>query len=379
MTTVSDDLPEKPDVAPRERLTSIDALRGFDMFWIVGGDEVARALCKWWGTPEALRLGDQFEHVEWEGFRFYDLIFPLFLFLVGVVLPFSLRKYQTGDHPRSAALGRTARRVVLLFLLGLIYNNLLRFDFANLRVTGVLQRIAICYGIAALIFLFTRVRTQAILFVAILLGYWAILMYVPSPDSKAGDLTMQTNLAGYLDRHYLPGKIYKSFYGFGDNEGLLSTIPAVATTLLGMLAGHWLLVGRNRWIKAFGLVLAGLACLGLGLLWAQQFPIIKILWTSSYVLVAGGWSLLLLALFYTIIDAIGLRAWAFFFVVIGVNAITIYIAKEIIPFDVIADRLLGGVAGRSGSFGPAVVPIGALVIEWLFLLHLYRNRIFLRV
>ena len=206
----------------------------------------------------------------------------------------------------------------------------------NLRVTGVLQRIAICYGIAALIFLFTRVRTQAILFVAILVGYWAILMYVPSPDSKAGDLTMQTNLAGYLDRHYLPGKIYKSFYGFGDNEGLLSTIPAVATTLLGVLAGHWLLSRRNRWTKAFGLAFAGLACLGLGLLWAQHFPIIKILWTSSYVLVAGGWSLLLLALFYTIIDAIGLRAWAFFFVVIGVNAITIYIAKEIIPFDVIA-------------------------------------------
>jgi predicted acyltransferase len=379
MTTVSDDLPEKSAAAPPERLTSIDALRGFDMFWIVGGDDVARVLCKWWGTPDALRLGEQFDHVEWEGFRFYDLIFPLFLFLVGVVLPFSLRKYQTGAHPRSAALGRTVRRVVLLFLLGLIYNNLLKFDFANLRVTGVLQRIAICYGIASLIFLFTKVRTQAILFVAILVGYWAILMYVPSPDSRAGDFSMKTNLAGYLDRHYLPGKIYKSFYGFGDNEGLLSTIPAVATTLLGVLAGHWLLSDRNRWIKAFGLAVAGGACLGLGLLWGQHFPIIKILWTSSYVLVAGGWSLLLLALFYTIIDVIGLRSWASFFVVIGVNAITIYIAKEIIPFDVIADRLLGGVAGRSGSFAPAVVPIGALGIEWLFLLHLYRNRIFLRV
>jgi predicted acyltransferase len=379
MTTHSDDVPEKPAAAPTERLTSIDALRGFDMFWIVGGDEVARALCKWWGTPEALQLGDQFEHVSWEGFRFYDLIFPLFLFLVGVVLPFSLRKYRTGVHPRSTALGRTARRVVLLFLLGLIYNNLLKFDFANLRVTGVLQRIAICYGIAAVIFLFTKVRTQAILFVAILLGYWGILMYVPSPDSKAGDLSMKTNLAGFLDRHYLPGKIYEAYYGFGDNEGLLSTIPAVATTLLGVLAGHWLLANRNRWVKALGLALAGSACLGVGLLWGQHFPIIKILWTSSYVLVAGGWSLLLLALFYTIIDLIGLRAWAFFFVVIGVNAITIYIAQAIIPFDEIANRLLAGVAGLSGSFRPVVVPIGTLAIEWLFLLHLYRNRIFLRV
>ncbi len=380
MPTVSDDLPEKPEAAPSERLTSIDALRGFDMFWIVGGDSAARALCKWWGTPEAQRLGDQFEHVDWQGFRFYDLIFPLFLFLVGVVLPFSLRKYMTGAHPKGHALQRTARRVVLLFLLGLIYNGLLQFHFDTLRVAGVLQRIAVCYGIAALIYLFTKVRTQAIVFAAILVGYWALLMYLPSPESKTvGDVSKETNLAGYLDRHYLPGKIYKSYYGFGDNEGLLSTIPAVATALLGVLAGHWLLSDRNRWIKALGLALAGLACLGLGILWSREFPIIKILWTSSYVLVAGGWSLLLLALFYTIIDVIKLRAWAFVFVVIGVNAITIYIAKDIIPFDEISKYFLGGVARYSGSFRPMIAPIGVILIEWLFLLHLYRNRIFLRV
>jgi predicted acyltransferase len=365
--------------APTDRLTSIDALRGFDMFWIVGGDDIAKALAKWWNTPQSKTFAEQFEHVAWEGFRFYDLIFPLFLFTVGVVLPFSLRKYQTGGQPKSAAFARLLRRVVLLFLLGLIYNNLLRFDFANLRVTGVLQRIAICYGIAAMIFLLTRVRTQVILFVAILIGYWAILMYVPSPESKAGDLSIQTNLAGYLDRHYLPGKIYKSFYGFGDNEGLLSTIPAVATALLGVLAGHWLLSSRGRWLKAFGLAVAGVACLGLGTLWAREFPIIKILWTSTYVLIAGGWSLLLLALFYTIIDVLRFRAWAFFFVIIGMNAITIYVARHFIPFGEISHDLLGGVARFSGSFGPVVVPIGTIVLEWLFLLHLYRNKIFLRV
>ena len=237
------------------------------MFWIAGGDDVAKALAKWWNTPASKSFAEQFEHVAWEGFRFYDLIFPLFLFTVGVVLPFSLRKYQTGDQPQSGAFARLARRVVLLFLLGLIYNSLLRFDFANLRVTGVLQRIAICYGIAAVIFLLTRVRTQVILFVAILVGYWAILMYVPAPEShKAGDFSIETNLAGYLDRHFLPGKIYKSYYGFGDNEGLLSTIPAVATTLLGVLAGQWLLSSRGRWLKALGLAAGGLACLGMGTL-----------------------------------------------------------------------------------------------------------------
>jgi predicted acyltransferase len=375
------DLPDKAEASRPERLTSIDALRGFDMFWIIGGDSIAEALGKWWGKPLGTSFAEQFEHVEWEGFRFYDLIFPLFLFTVGVVLPFSLRKYQTGDHPKSGALWRLARRVVLLFLLGLIYNGLLQFHFDTQRYPGVLQRIAVCYGIAALIYLFTTVRTQAIVFVAILLGYWALLALVPAPESKkAGDYTKETNLSGYLDRQYLPGKIYDSYYGRGDNEGLLSTIPAVATALLGVLAGHWLLSSRGGWIKALGLVLAGLACLGLGTLWGQVFPIIKILWTSSYVLIAGGWSLLLLALFYTMIDVIKFRAWAFFFVVIGVNAITIYVASRIIPFNQIGRFFFGGVARIAGEpYRPLILAIATVAFEWLFLLYLYRNKTFLRV
>jgi predicted acyltransferase len=205
-------VPDKPEEPRPERLTSIDALRGFDMFWIVGGDSVAQALGKWWDTPQSKSFAEQFHHVDWEGFRFYDLIFPLFLFTVGAVLPFSLRKYQTGDQPKAAAFVRLARRVALLFLLGLIYNNLLQFRFESFRYAGVLQRIAICYGIAALIFLLTKVRTQLILFVAILLGYWAVLAFVPSPESKqAGDYTKATNLSGYLDRQYLPGRINKSY------------------------------------------------------------------------------------------------------------------------------------------------------------------------
>jgi predicted acyltransferase len=380
MASISTGTPSKPDVSHTERLLSIDALRGFDMFWIVGGDDIARAMGKWWGPPYGAPFAEQFEHVEWEGFRFYDLIFPLFLFLVGAVLPFSLRKYQTGNHPKSHALARVARRVVLLFLLGLIYNNLLQFRFDSLRVAGVLQRIAICYGIAAVILLVTRVRTQVIVFFAILAGYWAILALVPAPESRlAADYSKDTNLAGYLDRHHLPGKIYDSYYGRGDNEGLLSTMPAVATALLGVLAGHWLLSERNRWVKAHGLAAAGLACLGAGLWWGRSFPIIKILWTSSYVLVAGGWSLLLLALFYTIIDAVKLRAWAFFFIVIGVNAITIYVASRFIPFDTISRQLFGGIARLTGAFGPVVIAMGTVILEWLLLLHLYRNRIFLRV
>jgi predicted acyltransferase len=380
MSTDLSDMASKTETEPPARLTSIDALRGFDMFWIVGGDRIARTLGRWWGTPQSQQFAEQFEHVRWEGFRFYDLIFPLFLFLVGVVLPFSLRKYQSGEDAKSAGFGRIARRVVLLFLLGLVYSNVLQFRFDNQRYTGVLQRIAICYGIAAVIFMLTRVRTQVILFFAILIGYWAILMFVSSPESRAGDFTREMNLAGYVDRHYLPGKFNGGYYQkYGDNEGLLSTIPAVATALLGVLAGQWLISKRGRWIKAAGLAACGLACLGAGTLGSSHFPVIKILWTSTFVLVAGGWSLLLLALFYTIIDVIGLRAWAFFFVVIGVNAITIYVASRIIPFERISEFLLGGTARLSGSIGPVILAIGTVMIEWLLLLHLYRNRIFLRV
>ena len=227
------------------------------MFWIVGGDRLAQGLWHWWGTPEARRFAEQFDHVDWEGFRFYDLIFPLFLFVVGVVLPFSLSKYQKGEHPKAAALGRIARRVVFLFLLGLIGNGLLQFDFAHLRVTGVLQRIAICYGFAAVIFLFSTARAQAILVAAILIGYWGLLTFVPAPETgKAADFAKSTNLAGYVDRHYLPGEIKQAYYGYGDNEGLISTIPAVATALLGVLAGQLLMTGYPPWSKAVALIAA---------------------------------------------------------------------------------------------------------------------------
>jgi predicted acyltransferase len=361
------------DQAPSGRLPSIDALRGFDMFWIVGGEEAAKALAKWAGEPEDGLIHTQLEHVEWAGFHFYDLIFPLFLFLVGVVIPFSLDKHRAGGESRAALYWRIARRTALLFALGLVYNNFLQFDFANQRYAGVLQRIAICYGVAALIVLHTGVRTQAAITAALLLGYWALLAFGPGDYTKAG------NWPGAIDRQFLPGKIYDQYYGFGDNEGILSTIPAVATALLGALAGHWLRAGRPAAVKVLGLALAGLVSLGLGWAWDLWFPVIKILWTSSYVLVAGGWSLLLLALFYGIIDGLGWRRWAFFFTVIGVNAITIYLLHRIIGFEHLSHFLLGGVARLSGSFGPVVLAVGVLALEWLLLLYLYRRRIFLRV
>lgn len=361
------------------RLMSIDALRGFDMFWIVGGDVAVKAWALWAGWPPPDLVETQLEHVPWEGFRFYDLIFPLFLFLVGVVIPFSL----AGQRARGASSAqmhlRILRRTALLFALGLLANGVLQFDWGNLRVAGVLQRIAVCYGCAALIVLHTGVRGQAVVAAALLLGYWALLALVPAPGGVAGDYSIEGNLAGYIDRHYLPGKILQRYYGYGDNEGLLSTIPAVATPLLGALAGQWLRSGRPASVRLLGLTLAGVASLVVGTAWGTVFPVIKNLWTSSFVLVAGGWSLLLLALFHGVIDVLGWRRWAFFFTVIGANAITIYIVRRFLDFPNVAKFFFGGAIRHSGSFEPVALPLAVLLVEWLFLLFLYRKGWFLRV
>lgn len=374
--------PATSPTPPTGRLLSIDALRGFDMFWIVGGDRLVHAIARWQNSDVSRTVATQFEHVDWEGFRFYDLIFPLFLFLVGAVLPFSLGKIP--DTDRRAAYWRIARRTAFLFGLGLIFNDVLQFRWDDLRVAGVLQRIALCYGIAAVITLNTSVRGRVIVLAAILLGYWALLENVAPPGGVAGDLSKEGNLSGWVDRNVLPGRILRQYYGYGDNEGILSTIPAVGTALLGVLAGGWLRSTRRPWTKVASLAVAGGVCLGVGFFWGQSFPIIKNLWTSSFVLVAGGWSLLLLALFYAVIDVIGWQRWAFPFAVIGANAITIYFARAFIDFNDIAQFFLGGVyymaeVHVSSEFRGVAMAVGVLLVEWLLLLFLYRRRIFLRV
>jgi predicted acyltransferase len=370
---------DSPAAPPSPRLRSIDALRGFDMFWIIGGEGVVSALAHAAGWPLAAEIDDQLEHVPWQGFHFEDLIFPLFLFVVGAVLPFSLASHRQRGESTLRVYGRILRRTVLLFVLGLLVNGLLELDFPNMRYAGVLQRIAVCYGLAALVVMNVGWRGQAVVTAALLLGYWALLAFVAAPGSAAGDYTLRGNLPGWVDQHYLPGKIPAEYYGYGDNEGLLSTIPALATALLGALAGQWLRSGQRPARKVLGLALAGAVCLGVGYAWGQVFPVIKNIWTSSFVLVAGGWSLLLLALFYGIIDGLGWWRWAFFFIVIGSNAIFIYVAPAFLDFGRMAHFLVGGLARHAGTFGPVVMDAGVLAVKWLLLLYLYRKRLFLRV
>lgn len=375
--------PETPALANKpaggSRLESLDALRGFDMFWIIGGDSLVQALNAWKPCDSTNWLATQLTHVKWDGFHFCDLIFPLFLFIAGVTMPYSLSGKLEQGASKGSLYWRVIRRVLLLVFLGMVCNGLLRFDWPRTRYPSVLGRIGLAWGLAAVIVLNTRVRGQIIALATLLLGYWAAMKLIPVPGVGAGVLTLKGSLAGYIDHHLIPGKLYK---GVHDPEGLLATIPAVGTALLGALAGHWLRSARSPGIgRCVGLAAAGLACLGLSKLWDPWFPINKNLWTSSFVLHAGGWSLLLLSIFYLVIDVFRLRRWAFVFVVIGVNPITIYVARgRFIDFEQPAHSLFDGLLKNASPQAQAVwLAIAVLAIEWLFLYFLYRKKVFLRV
>jgi predicted acyltransferase len=366
----------------QERLLSLDALRGFDMLWIAGGEYLIITLATLTGWPFLQWAAGQMEHVEWEGFHFYDIIFPLFLFIAGVSIPFSiLKRKQRGESMQKIYL-HLLKRLFLLILLGLIYNGLLRFDFEKQRYASVLARIGLAWFFAAVIVLNTSIRGQVYWFAGILLGYYAIMKLIPVPGFGAGVFTPEGNLAAFIDQHLLPGEF--CCYTFGDNEGIISTFPAICTALMGALTGHLLISGSrklNGLKKALIILAVGIISLALGKLWSLSFPIIKNLWTSSFVLFAGGWSLILLSLFYLVIDVWKFKKCTFPFVVIGLNSITIYMLNSgIIDFRLMGKYFFGGITGLfSEPAQPVIMASGAILCMWTFLYILYRNKIFLKV
>jgi predicted acyltransferase len=356
---------------------SLDALRGFDMFWILGADALAHALGRMANAGPAQSLARQLEHVQWEGFHFYDLIFPLFV-----------------------------------FILALIYYGGIRNGWEEIRWVGVLQRIALCYLFTGLAFCFLRPRSLAILCTVLLAGYWALMTFVPFPDvrpssgqggvvnAEAGftnvaQLNLQSttqlrgvflegvNLANYVDQRFLPGHRWD---GTWDPEGLLSTLPAIATCLLGVFAGLILQsASTSSARKVLWLSLGGLGSLAVGLLWSGSFPIIKKIWTSSFVLLAGGYSALLLAVFYQVVDVWKLQRWCQPFVWIGTNSITVYLASQFVGFDDLAARIVGGnvrdILNQQvlEGFGDLVQAAVALGLALLLVRFLHHRKIFLRL
>lgn len=401
-----------PSTGGGGRLLSLDALRGFDMFWIMGAASLTHALKNVKDAGVTRFLSTQLSHVQWAGFHFYDLIFPLFVFISGVSLVFSTDKTLARQGKAKAVL-RIARRSALLVLLGIYFYGGLSGRWADIRYLGVLQYIGLSCFFGGILYVATRrAKSIAAVCAAILLGHWALMEFVPFPDVRLDKVSLAKavaavgsqepakvlagapgkvrgryeegyTLSNYVDYRFLPGRKINGAY---ENQPLLGVMGVVSAGLLGMLAGLWLRradVGDKR--KAAGLLAAGTACAAVGALWGLHVPVVKKLWSPSFVLVSGGCSALLLGVFYWIIEIRKRRHWCQPFVWIGMNALTLYLMHNFVSFAKLAEGFAGGdvkrcldahVAKGAGSVLLVAVELG---LVFLLARFLYVRKIFMRI
>lgn len=382
------------------RLMSLDALRGADMLFIIGLSGLLINLSRLLGFGDGCWLIEQMKHVEWHGFRHHDTIFPLFLFLAGVTWPFSYAGQREKGASTWKILRKIALRAFLLFVLGMTVSDFFAFRFEKVRYDSVLAHIGICWGAAALLFMFVKsFRVRLATVALILVGHWLILFNFTAPDAAAllsstdpavmkkvasyaaygtDNFSFTGNIAGWIERTFMPGRLYEGIF---DPDGLLAKITGTATASLGVFAGELLrrtdLSGNRKTLALFG---AGVASLALCLAWEPWCPVNKKIWTSTFVLAAAAYSFFALAVFYWIIDVKKWRSWSFFFRVIGMNSITIYVMMRLFGFASMSRFFLSGVAGLGGDHWRAVVlGVGQIAVEWLVLYYLYRKKTFLRV
>jgi predicted acyltransferase len=362
------------------RLYSLDALRGFDMFWIMGAEEIVHGLFKATKLPFFEAFSIQLTHPAWDGFHMYDCIFPLFLFIAGVASPYSVGREIEKGHSKGSIILKIAKRALILVLLGLVVNNgLVIRPISEIRFGSVLGRIGIAYMFANFIYLITKKQiTRIICFFSLVIGYYLLLKFNAAPGFPKGDLTQAGNFASYLDRLILPGKLY---LGNHDPEGLISTIPAIGTGLLGIIVGNYLKnsidVGSRKSLILFS---AGLFFIVIAKIWNLDFPINKNLWSSSFTMLVGGISMIFLSVFYYIIDVKGYRYWAFFFNVIGMNSILIYISGHFINWDYTTNGFFHWVGQLLDEPYKAVAfSVLYVFVQWQFLYFMYKQKVFLKV
>ncbi|WP_245221943.1 acyltransferase family protein [Pedobacter kyungheensis] len=398
----------KPADKPK-RLLSLDALRGFDMFWIVSGEGIFHGLANGIKEDHALiqdphnwtiatnpnlslierilvGISNQLHHSPWNGFTFYDLIFPLFIFISGVSMPFSYQKYFTEKETGNASTGKIyyalIRRTLILILLGAVVNGMLQLKgYEHIRFASVLGRIGLATFFAALIYLNTSLKKQIIWFVSILAGYFLLMKYVPVPGFGSGIFTPEGNLSAYLDRLLLPGKLHRTVY---DPEGLLSTLPAICSAMLGIFTGKFMqdkALCPNPAKKVGYLILSGIVLLLIAVAGSFFFPINKTMWTSTFVLFAGGWSILLFALFYYLIDVRNYQKWCMPMVWIGTNSILIYVcAHGLFNFESTSSFLFGGIINAiPTAWQQAGLWTGVLIIQLFGLKFLFDKKWFLKI
>ncbi|ATD06094.1 MULTISPECIES: transmembrane glucosamine N-acetyltransferase NagX [Pseudoalteromonas] len=370
-----------------KRLASLDALRGMDMFWILGGQSIFAALfvlTGWqgWKAFEAHTL-----HSPWHGFTFYDLIFPLFIFLSGVAMGLSPKRI---DHlpfnERKPFYLKALKRLLLLCAFGVLYNHGwgtgIPMDPDGIRYASVLGRIAFAWFFCALLVWHTSLRTLAHVGVGILLFYWLLLCFIPVPGGQAGDLSANGvgSWNAFIDTYLLPGISYQNRPV--DPEGVLSSLPAIVNAIAGVFAGRAIANAQTQgeWKTVGILAGSGVLVLALGWLWDMQFPVNKELWTSSFVLVTVGWSAILLAVFYAIVDVLSFQRWAYSFVIIGANSIIIYLASSLVNWTFISKSVFGGVIAAVPTAWQPLIAVFALLAVQLLVLHwMYKRRIFVSV
>ncbi|MGB2849284.1 MAG: DUF5009 domain-containing protein [Saprospiraceae bacterium] len=368
------------DAAPVSRLQSIDALRGFDMLMISGAGAFIYSLKDKTGWSWVDHVAIQFEHTTWHGFTFYDFIFPLFLFIAGVSIPFSLNKGLQQGRSKQSLYKKAFRRMLILIALGILEKNLPVpfFEWSQIRLGGVLQRIGIAGFITTILYLNFSFKSRAYWVAGILLFYYACMFLIPVPGFGAGDLSFEGNLHGWIDRTFLPGRLIQGTF---DENGLFTTLPALCLTVLGSFAAD---IFQNKafteYVKLKRILILGVVCIGIGLLWSLHIPINKRLWSSSFILFTGGMSFLMVGLFYWIIDILKYKKWSFFFVVIGMNSITIYLVYHFIDFGYTSRLLFEGLYINAPERLHSIFQnLGALILVWFFLYALYRYKIFLKI
>ena len=364
-----------PHVSRPERLSSLDGLRGFDMLWIIGGQQIVRSLARIWPGRFTEAMAEQFEHVPWVGLHFFDVIWTLFMFMVGVSLAFSIAKRKRMNESHRKIYYHATKRALILFTLGMIaQGNLLDFSVATFRpFYSVLHGIAAGYLIATIVTMKFRAKGQAVVTAIFLLLYWILLVGIPVPGVGRGVLTPTGNAAVYVDT------LIQGRFHYGENTWFLSYLGFASSVLIGVIAGELLLSARPPKVKCTIMFGYGSALLLSGLIWSLWLPIIKLLWTSSFVLVAGGLSCLMMATFYLVIDVLGYKRWVFPFTVIGMNALAVYMATILFDFRKIGDIFVGHLLPRVGRWDQFLSASAALIVEWLILYWMYRTKSFVKV
>ncbi|MEA5564591.1 MULTISPECIES: acyltransferase family protein [unclassified Anabaena] len=374
------------------RLTSLDVFRGITIAGMI--------LVNMAGVAD--NIYPPLTHADWHGCTPTDLVFPFFLFIVGVAMTFSLSKYTQDNKPTSAVYWRIFRRAAMLFILGLVLNGfwnqgIWTFDFSSIRMMGVLQRISLTYLLASLVVLKLPRPGQWILAGVLLLGYWLAMMYIPVPDYGAGVLTREGNFGAYIDRLIIPkAHLYKGdgFNFMGDPEGLFSTIPAIVSVLAGYFTGDWIRKQPVQTRTSVGLALFGIGCLIIGWAWGWVFPINKKLWTSSYVVFTSGWALLLLAGCYELIEVRLIRRWSKPWEIMGLNAIALFVASVLLIKILVRTKIGTGetaistynwiyqnlFASWAGNFnGSLLFALVTVLLWWAVAVIMYRQNWFIKV